>query len=247
MSNQSDEFYLDGSRIGSYVQLLLSNKEKISNVMNVFRRVKCSPANEQLVENILINLVYKNVNGTQFKNLVEAMYASGMLGERNVKYGNWVMMKLIESKQIDDAFEHFVAYLRKYKLSLMEILMFKEYVKKPSSTHLVNVRTHQRTERKLMSSINEFYENKLAHSFLFFAHILNGDLKAAQRVYAKNLNNTLDVQVLERLVDQLNSNPLVRRKLYNHLKRNLTLFCSSFGCNHLVEKINNILNKCIKN
>jgi len=112
-----------------------------------------------------------------------------------------VLSKLIQSQNIDNAFEYFKYNVINFQLSTLEVIVLSAMLK--SGKYI-----------KQVDNFLSLYEPDLAQNMLLFAHILNKQYMKANNVFVVKLKKTVDLKVLERFASQIQRNEMLRKK-YN--------------------------------
>jgi hypothetical protein len=209
-SNESLGYKISGSRLIFFLKKQFDRRNFTHEITEIFSKLSDKKILIQYESNsqefkalntFLIENVYATSLPDEFKILVETIYQSNFI-PRNSSLTDLVMLKFIENKKLDKAFEYYKFNLTENKKSVLEILLL---------SHLL---ADKNAFKKQISELVDCFDSNLANNALFLSHLMNRDFKAASEIFSKQMQCQLDLKALERLVNQCSS-----YKTYQHLDR----------------------------
>ena len=240
-AKNNDTFSPDASKLVNFLEVLLNIKKiDLSDLEKIFKIFKWKNANDDQknldkINKFLNGRIFANLSPLEYKNLVECIFDSNIIS-RNTCFASSVLLRLIDSNQIDEAFDYFKFNLIQHKTSIGEVFLLKAFFKQFENKILTGTKLEE-----LLLFFSKYYSQNVAFNFMFYAHCMNGDFYSANIIYNQNLNKIIDLNILERMVNQIGMSRL-KRKYAAELKNISKLKC--FETNYLLKnKIQKILNK----
>ncbi|RNA02415.1 hypothetical protein BpHYR1_000809 [Brachionus plicatilis] len=240
-AKNKDKFQPDAIKLISFCEVLFNgNKINFFDLEEIFKIFKWTNANNdqkslEKMNEFLNGKVFTNLSPSEYKILVECIFESNIIS-RNSCFGSMVLSKFIESNLNDEALSYFKYNLVEHKTSIGEVLILKSFFKQYEKKLLTGTKLEE-----LMLVFSKYYSPSLAFNFMFYAYCMNGDFFSARAIFNQNLDKNIDLNILERLVNQIGTNQL--NKKHSAELKNVLKFMKFDKDTSLKNKIKIILNK----
>ncbi|CAF0745290.1 unnamed protein product [Brachionus calyciflorus] len=204
LAHRKDEFELEPQKLITFCDVLFSAKQlSCTEVIEIFNWFKSNePSNDpkkyESIYNFLTGSIYLKSTPKEYKEVVESIFNSNLI-MRDVAIGNRVMKKFITLNDLDNAFEYFKFNLVNHKKSLSEVFLLKAYLKLYKNKSIVGTKLEE-----LLMIFSKSFSPSLTYNFLFYANLMNGFYNEANELYEKKLDKKIDLNVLKRLLTQVN-------------------------------------------
>ena len=145
----------------------------------------------------LYEIAMKSKNDTFLEKLTENIYQSNFVPP-NFAMIQLVMINYLRSNNHSMAMDYFKKNLEIRKISVMELLLLKNFVTRKESPDQNNLKL-------LIELMSKSFSWEFIYNSLFWAHIMNRNYKSAQQVYEKDLKGILDLSILRRVAKQIDN------------------------------------------
>lgn len=172
---------------------------------NKWKQCAVGEKNKKISENLL-NFLYvvadKSIDKTFLEKLTESIYQSNFV-PANMPMIQLVMINYINTKNFNMAMNYYQNNLAARKLSVLELLLLKNFVARNESPDLAKQNIeHLKVLLELMA---KSFSWDFIYNSLFWAHIMNRNYRTAQQIYETDLKTNLDLSVLRRVTKQMNN------------------------------------------
>jgi hypothetical protein len=179
----------------------------IEKIEEMFSKFKWKKERQYVVKKyldvFLSRQIYSSTTGQEFKNFVEHLISINFVS-RSDEFIHLVILKFLEEKQLDEAFEYFKLNLNNHSIISMEIYLLKESMKQKN-------KYEEELKQNVFNFMQKIFNEETFNQMIFYAHVLNGNRNEVDNLSRKlfpstnNQNTKHDLSVLKRLVGQLNS------------------------------------------
>ncbi len=182
-------------------ELLQKKPKDIGKALKIFEtnqwhNNECDESLNRLLLKFLLRA--SSVTSSQeFLQLSETLFKSNF-SPRNTLITRLVMFKFIKSNDYDAAFDYYKFNIQTYGQSILELLLVRHYVNEQT----LQVEENVKKLEELLEIISRKFNWNFIDNLMFWAHIMNKNYIAADKIFIDDLKRTLDISILKRVRDQ---------------------------------------------